>query len=116
MAWKKLALDYDLTSHTGSTSNPHSVTKDQVGLGNCDNTADLDKPVSTATQSAIDNAVAGLNGDFLADGSVAMTGDLDFNQNQAKQMVLEVLTTAPASPVTGQIYFNSTDGSVYINV
>lgn len=27
----------DLTSHTGNTSNPHSVTKSQVGLGNVDN-------------------------------------------------------------------------------
>ena len=42
-----------LTTHTGSTSNPHSVTKTQVGLGSCDNTADLDKPVSTATQAAL---------------------------------------------------------------
>ncbi|MFZ4774631.1 MAG: hypothetical protein ACOYM3_04665 [Terrimicrobiaceae bacterium] len=28
-----------LTSHTGNTSNPHSVTKAQVGLGNVENTA-----------------------------------------------------------------------------
>lgn len=33
------ALDSDLTSHTGNTSNPHSVTKAQVGLGNVENTA-----------------------------------------------------------------------------
>ena len=36
--------------------NPHKVTKDQVGLGKVDNTADLEKPVSVATQEAI-NAV-----------------------------------------------------------
>lgn len=29
-------------------------TKDQVGLGNVDNTSDIDKPISTATQNAID--------------------------------------------------------------
>jgi hypothetical protein len=28
-----------LSAHTGSTSNPHSVTKSQVGLGNVENTA-----------------------------------------------------------------------------
>ncbi len=44
----------DLTSHTGNTSNPHSVTKSQVGLGNCDNTSDANKPISTATQAALD--------------------------------------------------------------
>lgn len=49
------ADDADLTAHTSNTSNPHSVTKAQVGLGNVDNTADTDKPVSTATQTALDN-------------------------------------------------------------
>ena len=44
----------DLTSHTGSTSNPHSVTAAQVGLGNVDNTSDANKPVSTAQQTALD--------------------------------------------------------------
>lgn len=43
-----------LTAHTGSTSNPHSVTKAQVGLSNVDNTSDVSKPVSTATQTALD--------------------------------------------------------------
>ena len=43
----------NLSSHTSNTSNPHSVTKSQVGLGNCDNTSDLNKPVSTATQTAL---------------------------------------------------------------
>jgi len=42
-----------LDSHTGNTSNPHSVTKSQVGLGNADNTSDANKPVSTAQQTAL---------------------------------------------------------------
>lgn len=41
-------------NHVASTSNPHSVTKSQVGLGNVDNTSDLNKPISTATQAALD--------------------------------------------------------------
>ena len=43
-----------LNSHKSNTSNPHKVTKSQVGLGNVDNTSDINKPVSTAQQSAID--------------------------------------------------------------
>lgn len=43
-----------LTGHISSTSNPHSVTKAQVGLTNVDDTSDADKPVSTATQTALD--------------------------------------------------------------
>lgn len=42
--------------HSSSVENPHNVTKEQVGLGNCDNTSDVDKPVSTAQQTAINNA------------------------------------------------------------
>ncbi len=43
-----------LTAHTSRTDNPHAVTKAQVGLGNVNNTADADKPVSTAVQAALD--------------------------------------------------------------
>lgn len=43
----------NIQSHISSTSNPHSVTKAQVDLGNVDNTSDADKPVSTATQTAL---------------------------------------------------------------
>lgn len=41
-------------NHLSNTSNPHSVTKSQVGLGNVDNTSDVDKPISNATQTALD--------------------------------------------------------------
>ena len=42
-----------LDVHIADKANPHQVTKEQVGLGNVDNTADIDKPVSNATKSAI---------------------------------------------------------------
>ena len=44
----------DLISHLANTNNPHSVTKSQVGLGNVDDTSDADKPISTATKTALD--------------------------------------------------------------
>ena len=43
----------DVTNHTSNTTNPHAVTKTQVGLSNVDNTSDTNKPVSTATQTAL---------------------------------------------------------------
>lgn len=52
-------LDYftdvqlQLNVHTANTSNPHNVTKAQVGLALADNTSDLNKPVSLAQASAI---------------------------------------------------------------
>ena len=51
--------NYD--THVASRSNPHNVTKAQVGLGNADNTSDLNKPISTATQTALDNKVGTVN-------------------------------------------------------
>lgn len=40
-------------SHLADKSNPHAVTKVQVGLSNVDNTKDADKPISTAVNTAL---------------------------------------------------------------
>ena len=48
------ALQSDLLAHVNNVLNPHVVTKTQVGLGNVDNPADLDKPISTAVQAELD--------------------------------------------------------------
>ena len=45
----------DLLAHPSDTNNPHGVTAAQVGLGNADNTSDADKPVSSATQTALNS-------------------------------------------------------------
>ena len=42
-----------LISHLANKSNPHAVTKAQVGLSNVDNTKDVDKPISTAVSTAL---------------------------------------------------------------
>ena len=43
----------NLTAHINNKENPHEVTKAQVGLGDVDNTSDVNKPISTATQNAL---------------------------------------------------------------
>jgi hypothetical protein len=45
--------DSRLSSHITDTDNPHSVDKADVGLSNVDNTSDANKPISTATQTAL---------------------------------------------------------------
>ena len=82
-----LAEASDLTAHTSNTSNPHSVTKAQVGLGNVDNTSDLNKPISTATQTALD-------------------GKLDDTQFSGLSKIT-VGTTAPASPAIGDLWVDT---------
>ena len=44
----------NLINHLSNISNPHGTTAVQVGLGNVNNTNDLSKPISTATQTALD--------------------------------------------------------------
>jgi len=46
------------------------LDKNSVGLGNVDNTADLDKPISTATQSALDGKVDKEEGKSLVANSL----------------------------------------------
>jgi hypothetical protein len=48
------AGNFNPDTHINATDNPHSVTKAQVGLGSADDTTDLNKPISTATQTALD--------------------------------------------------------------
>ena len=48
------ALNTKIDNHIADKANPHQVTKTQVGLGNVDNTADIDKPISTAVSAAFD--------------------------------------------------------------
>lgn len=60
-----------LNTHINNKNNPHAVTKDQVGLGNVDNTSDTDKPISTAQQEAIDNTGHELN---IVDDEIQLLG------------------------------------------
>lgn len=52
------SVNAKVDSHITNKSNPHGVTKAQVGLGNVNNTSDADKPVSTAQATAIADAKA----------------------------------------------------------
>ena len=60
----------DLVSHISNTSNPHRVTAEQVGLGNVDNTSDMNKPISIQTQTALNlkqNILTAGNGIVIED-------------------------------------------------
>lgn len=82
----KLLPYYDapMTAHIANTSNPHKVTKTQVGLGNVDNTADADKSVNYATSAGHAITADGLTGVTattaelnVLDGITASTAELN---------------------------------------
>ena len=58
----------NFVNHKNNKQNPHGVTASQVGLGNVDNTSDANKPISTATQTALNNKL-----DKLVDGKYSFT-------------------------------------------
>lgn len=57
-------IESNLTSHINNKNNPHNVTKQQIGLSNVDNTSDLNKPISTATQNALNTVKQEITNDL----------------------------------------------------
>ena len=83
------------------TGNPHQLDKVDIGLDQVDNTADVDKPVSTATQDALDGkADLGEDGFVLPEQLPSYVDD-----------ILEFATFAelPATGATGKIYIVNSD-------
>lgn len=85
----------NISNHVENTNNPHSVTKAQVGLGNVDNTSDADKPVSTATQTAL-NAKAN-SADLATVATSGLYSDLTGTPSLAA-----VATSGAYSDLTGK--------------
>lgn len=50
---KGKALRTDFDTHASNENNPHNVTKAQLGLDKVNNTSDANKPISNATQIAL---------------------------------------------------------------
>lgn len=103
---------------TARTDNPHNVTKAQVGLGSVDNTADLDKPVSTAVEArlmALDGTLSTHSGKTdnphkvtkaqVGLGNADNTADADKNVATAKKL-------ATARKINGVAFDGSKDITV----
>jgi len=76
-----------LDDHVADVGNPHTVTKSQVGLGNVDDTCDVDKPISLAMQAALDSEVAARNSaDTALDGEVALKAEISPSNGDASAL------------------------------
>lgn len=70
-----------LTSHTSNTSNPHSVTKAQVGLGAVENTA-LSTWAGSSAITTVGTITSGTwQGTAIADGRIASAATWNAKQN-----------------------------------
>ncbi len=92
-------LDFTISNIDGSNSNSFILDKDNTG-----------GDVSLQFGAALGEAIKwdSLNAQF------DISDDLNFNQNQLKNIVIDQLASAPITPAIGQIYYNTTLGKVYI--
>lgn len=82
-AASKEAFDF----HTQEAINPHNITPTIIGLGNVDNTSDADKPISKATQAAIDilNQIVDDMGNSLNHDTI---NEITFNKRTGEMTVV----------------------------
>ena len=78
-------------------TNPHGTTQSDVGLGNVDNTSDLDKPISNATQLALNGKlIIPTTFNWTLDFNAVLTGDIYPNQSSTIASVSDIV----GSPIT----------------
>ena len=120
-------LDNTVTVHTANTSNPHKVTKAQVGLGNCDNTADSNKAVSSAsklttarkTYVTLGTASTTTTRDWSGDTTIPVSGILGVANGGTGVSSLSSITVGNSSKLgnysvkTSSIGGNSTESTNY---
>ena len=120
-------LDNTVTVHTANTSNPHKVTKSQVGLGNCDNTADSNKAVSSAsklttarkTYVTLGTASTTTTRDWSGDTTIPVSGILGVANGGTGVSSLSSITVGNSSKLgnysvkTSSIGGNSTESTNY---
>lgn len=108
---------YSALGHTHAyadiTGTP-TLNKAAVGLGNVDNTSDADKPVSTATQTALNlkaplasptftGTVAGITKSMVGLGSVDNTSDTAKPVSTAQQTALDLKANLASPTFTGTV-------------
>lgn len=123
LSWNGSALEWHalqnapVTDVNGKTGNV-TVTKADVGLGNADNTSDENKPVSSATQTALDARLARTGGTMS--GALTLSGTpTNANHAATKQYVddqlggsqkLVIGTTEPSPAHSQQVLWVDTSG------
>ena len=90
------------------------VTKADVGLGNVDNTSDLDKPISTATQTALDTKI-NLTDKAVANGVATLDATGRVPYDQLPESAMEYKGTWDASTNTPTLADGTgTNGDFYV--
>lgn len=87
---------------TGDGSGLTAMVKSQVGLSNVDNTSDVNKPISTATQTALDLKANSVSPSF--------TGGLSIQLQPTENVIIDARTYPRTSSTSGVLRINHTAG------
>ena len=95
------------------TGTVAGVSKQQIGLGNVDNTSDLNKPISTATQSALNTVIANTNTTLTSHLGLINTNSTGLSNLNTKVITNEaVLTSLGVEVVSNTVKINNVNTSV----
>jgi hypothetical protein len=101
-----------------------SITKSDVGLGNADNTSDINKPISAATQTALDSKqatlVSGTNIKTIESISMVGSGNVDLSKGDVGLSNVDNTSDAnkPVSTATQtalNLKYDASNPSSYVN-
>lgn len=92
--------------------NPHHITKELLGLENVENTSDLDKPISKATQEALDKINKFIESISDNVDSLRYIVDIEYEQSTGKLRIVfndesEIFALIPIDGLVNEVKFNS---------
>lgn len=109
------ALDFHINGAAnggfgGNTnSNPHNITPTLIGLGNVDNTKDLDKPISTAVATALSAKLDSVTAGDIGLENVDNTSDIDKPVSTAQSQAISAAVSGKADIQALNTHKNDTD-------
>lgn len=114
---KKAGTDAQSTinTHIKDTDNPHNVTKAQVGLDQVNNTSDADKPISTATQSALDSKVDKVEGKQLSTNDYTTVDKNKVNESINESAASTLINTAIGKLTKANVGLDNVDNTADAN-
>lgn len=102
------------STHTNDQNNPHGVTKDQVGLGSVDNTADSSKYVAYASTAGTGNKTKAAMTVRFNGGRTEGTDMFTFNGSVAKSVNITPAKIGAVPKTGGELTGDLTLNGVYL--
>jgi len=110
-SYYSVSTSNDTANLDGTDSNIFTLDQDDTGG---DVTLEFGNTLAESLKWDSANSRFVLSDDLFLDGGLTLNGDLDFDQNQAVNMVLHQGTSFPATPVEGQTFYRTDSDTMYI--